>query len=119
MARTPPRAAWRHGRAVLDAGCWGVQHHRRALIPSAEQFGLRVMAAKPSYILAMKLAALERFTVEDRDYQDAINLGAECRVTTTEGLRAIFRKYFGDEPLPRSAELRLRDLANAIKTKLD
>jgi len=87
--------------------------------PSAERFGLRVMAAKPSYILAMKLAALERFTVEDRDYQDAINLGAECRVTTTEGLRAIFRKYFGDEPLPRSAELRLRDLANAIKTKLD
>src|SRR6266852_2356741 len=28
--------------------------------PSAERFGLRVMAAKPSYILAMKLGALER-----------------------------------------------------------
>jgi hypothetical protein len=86
--------------------------------PSAERFGLRVMAAKPSYILAMKLAALERFTIEDRDYQDAINLGAECGVTTVEGLRDIFRKYFAHEQLPRSAELRLRDLANAIKARV-
>ena len=88
------------------------------IYPSAERFGLRVMAAKPPYILAMKLAALERFTAEDRDYEDAVNLGAECRVTTVEGLRANFRTYFGDEPLPRSAELRLRDLASAIKLKL-
>jgi hypothetical protein len=86
--------------------------------PSAERFGLRVMAAKPSYILAMKLAALERFTADDRDYQDAINLGAECQVTTVEGLRDVFRKYFAEEQLPRSAELRLRDLADAIKAKL-
>jgi hypothetical protein len=66
----------------------------------------------------MKLAALERFTADDRDYQDAINLGAECQVTTVEGLRDVFRKYFAEEQLPRSAELRLRDLADAIKAKL-
>jgi hypothetical protein len=87
--------------------------------PSAERFGLRVMAAKPSYILAMKLGALERVTIDDRDYQDAINLGAECGVTTVDGLRDIFRKYFAEEELSFSAELRLRDLANAIKAKLD
>jgi hypothetical protein len=86
--------------------------------PSAERFGLRVMAAKPPYILAMKLAALERFTVDDRDYQDAINLGAECGVTTAEGLRDIYRKYFAEEQLPFRADLRLPDLANAIKAKL-
>jgi hypothetical protein len=86
--------------------------------PSAERFGLRVMAAKPSYMLAMKLGALERVTIDDRDYQDAINLGAECGVTTADGLRALFRKYFADQELSFSAELRLRDLANAIKAKL-
>jgi hypothetical protein len=66
----------------------------------------------------MKLVALERFTVDDRDYQDAINLGAECGVTTAEGLRDIYRKYFADEQLPFRAEVRLPDLANAIKAKL-
>ena len=86
--------------------------------PSAGRVGLRVMAAKPEYILAMKLAALERATGDDRDYLDAINLGAVCGVTTAEGLRDIFRKYFAEATLPFRAELRLRDLADAIKAKL-
>jgi hypothetical protein len=86
--------------------------------PSAEQVGLRVMAAKPAYILAMKLGALERATADDRDFLDAINLGAVCGVTTVEGLRGIFRIYFADATLPFRSELRLHDLANAIKAKL-
>jgi hypothetical protein len=86
--------------------------------PSPDRYGLRVTAAKPSYILAMKLGALERFTIDDRDYQDAINLGAACGVTTVEGLKDLFRKYFAEDELPLSAELRLRDLASAIQAKL-
>jgi hypothetical protein len=85
--------------------------------PSPDRYGLRVTAAKPSYILAMKLGALERFTIDDRDYQDAINLGAACGVTTVEGLKDLFRKYFAEDELPLSAELRLRDLASAIQAK--
>ena len=86
--------------------------------PSAERFGLRVVAAKPSYILAMKLGALERSTIDDRDYRDAINLGAECGVTTVDGLKDIYRTYFADRELPFSAELRFRDLAGDIAAKL-
>src|SRR5258708_22449636 len=86
--------------------------------PSAERYGLRVVAAKPSYILAMKLGALERSTIDDRDYRDAINLGAECGVTTVDGLKDIYRTYFADREVPVSRELRFRDLADAIAAKL-
>jgi hypothetical protein len=86
--------------------------------PSPDRVGLRVMAAKPSYILAMKLKALERATADDRDYQDAIALGVACGVTTVDGLREVFRKFFADEELPYAAELRLRDLAKAIQAKV-
>jgi hypothetical protein len=86
--------------------------------PSAARFGLRVMAAKPAYILAMKLKALERATADDRDYEDAIHLGAACGVATVDGLRDVFRKFFADDELPFAAELRLRDLAQAIQARL-
>jgi hypothetical protein len=86
--------------------------------PSPDRVGLRVMAAKPSYILAMKLKALERATADDRDYQDAIALGVACGVTTVDGLREVFRKFFADEELPYAAELRLRDLSKAIQAKV-
>lgn len=88
------------------------------IYPSPERFGLRVMAAKPAYILAMKLKALQRATADERDYQDAINLGIECAVTTVDGFRDIFRKFFADENLPFEADLRLGELAQAIQAKL-
>ena len=87
------------------------------LYPSAERFGLRVTAAKPSYILAMKLKALERTTAEDRDYEDAIGLARACGVKTVDGLRELVRSFFRDEELPLKAELRLRELAKAIQEK--
>src|SRR5580658_2926615 len=62
------------------------------LYPSPERFGLRVMAAKPAYILAMKLKALERTTADDRDYWDAVKLGVACGANTVDGLREILRK---------------------------
>jgi hypothetical protein len=85
------------------------------LYPSFERFGLRVTAAKPEYMLAMKLSALERVTADDRDFKDAVHLGVECAVTTVQGLRDIFEKYFANELLSLEANLRLRELARAIE----
>lgn len=85
--------------------------------PSPERVGLRVVAAKPSYILAMKLNALERTTVDDRDFQDAVNLGIACGASTAEALRKVFREFFSDQELPAAAELRLNELARAIGSR--
>jgi hypothetical protein len=73
----------------------------------------RVTAARPEYMLAMKLSALERVTADDRDFKDAIRLGIECAVTTVQGLRDIFK--FANEELSLDANLRLRELADAIQ----
>jgi hypothetical protein len=85
--------------------------------PSPERVGLRVVAAKPTYILAMKLSALERSTADDRDFEDAVALGAACGTTTEEALRDVYQKFFADEPLPAAAELRLSELVHAIKSR--
>jgi hypothetical protein len=88
------------------------------LYPSPERFGLRVTAAKPSYILAMKLKALERTTIDDRDYDDVVNLGVECGVCTADGLREVFQQFFPGEEFPPRAEMRLGELAEDICAKL-
>ena len=85
--------------------------------PSPERVGLRVLAAKPTYILAMKLNALERSTADDRDFQDAVDLGIACGVRTTKELRDVFRRFFPDQELPAAAELRLGELAIAIASR--
>jgi len=85
--------------------------------PSPERFGLRVTAAQPAYILAMKLSALERSTIDDRDYQDAINLALECRIGTVDELHGVFRRFFVGQELSPAAELRMRDLAVAIQAR--
>jgi hypothetical protein len=87
--------------------------------PSPERVGLRVVAAKPSYMLAMKLGALERSTADDRDFADAVQLGMACGVNTVDGLRETFRRFFPDHVLPPAAEQRLRELASTIQAKSD
>lgn len=72
----------------------GERHDDRVFVgtyPSPERFGLRVMAAKPAYLLVMKLKALDRVTADDCDYQDVIKLGIECGVTTVDRLRTVSR----------------------------
>jgi hypothetical protein len=88
------------------------------LYPSPERFGLRVTAAKPPYLLAMKLKALERTTSRDRDYNDAVRLAIECGVSTIDGLHAVFRQFFPDEKIPPRAEIRFAKLAEDIGAKL-
>jgi hypothetical protein len=88
------------------------------LYPSPERFGLRVTAAKPEYILAMKLKALERVTADDRDFQDAVGLAVECGLTTIEQMLNVYQRFFGNEELPVAAQLRLSELIEAIQARL-
>ena len=85
------------------------------LYPSPERFGLRVTAARPEYILAMKLRALERITSDERDFNDAVKLAIECGVTTLEEIRDVHRRYFGNDELPVKAELQLANLVAAVR----
>lgn len=85
------------------------------MYPSPERPGLRVTAATPSYVLAMKLRAMQRTTIDDRDFADAVNLARECKAETVEQLRGIYRGFFPDEELPLEAELRLNELVRAIQ----
>jgi hypothetical protein len=87
------------------------------LYPSPERFGLRVTAAKPEYILAMKFKALDRATADDRDFQDAVALGIECGITTVDQMRVVYGKFFGSEELPITAQLRLSALIEAIRAR--
>ena len=87
------------------------------LYPSPERFGLRVTAAKPEYILAMKFKALDRVTADDRDFQDAVALGIECGITTVDQMRDVYGKFFGSEELPITAQLRLSALIEAIRAR--
>jgi len=100
----------RSGEQIADRVFIGVY-------PTPERFGLRVSAAKPPYILAMKLKALERTTVDDRDYQDAIDLGLECGTGTVDELHAVFCKFFSDQELSPAAELRIKELALDIQAR--
>jgi hypothetical protein len=85
--------------------------------PSAERVGLRVVAAKPIYLLAMKIGALERATADDRDFKDAVNLCIECGIRTLNELKDVFEKFFGGASIPARAEARLGDLVRAIEAR--
>jgi hypothetical protein len=83
--------------------------------PEAGAPGLRVLVAKPVYILAMKLSALERVTATDRDFEDAKKLAIEIGITTVDGLMSIYDAYFPNHPLPARAVKRLPELEDATK----
>ena len=84
------------------------------MYPQNGKPGLRVIAAKPEYVLAMKLVALQRSTVQDRDFQDATNLALEIGLDTQDQLRAIFGKFFPGEELSFKASERLPELEAEI-----
>src|SRR5271169_4754103 len=79
------------------------------LYPETGRPGLRVVVAKPQYLLAMKLAALRRQTAEDRDFE-------ELGVTSVDDLERAYHAFFPEESLPERARLRLAELESAIRT---
>ena len=71
--------------------------------PDAGPPGLRVLLAKPHYLLAMKLKALASLDRGDRDLSDARNLAAELGLTQDEDLRKLYVSIHGEEPPAETA----------------
>ena len=85
--------------------------------PQGEAPGLRVFLAKPEYICAMKLKALQRESIGDRDFEDAVRLAAELGIQTADDLLHLFASYFPDERLDRSAAARLSEIAGEVRSR--
>jgi hypothetical protein len=85
--------------------------------PQGETPGLRVFLAKPEYICAMKLKALQRETVGDKDFDDAVRLAAELGIESTDDLLRLFASYFPGESLDRAAVVRVPEIAAAIRSR--
>jgi len=79
--------------------------------PSEGQFGLRVMMAKPEYLLAMKLLA---FRLHAADVQDIVYLARLLNRTSSEDLFSLLKHYYPDEEISPEREVQIRDLARQI-----
>jgi hypothetical protein len=85
--------------------------------PRGESPGLRVFVAKPEYLCAMKLKALQRDNVGDRDFEDAVRLARVIGIGTADELGRLFSAFFPDETLDPIAAARLPDVADAIQVR--
>jgi len=85
--------------------------------PRGEAPGLRVFLAKPEYLCAMKLKALERESADDRDFEDAVKLALEIGIDTVDHLKQLFTSFFPGETLHSSAVARLPELAEEIRLR--
>jgi Nucleotidyltransferase of unknown function (DUF6036) len=79
--------------------------------PLEGQFGLRVMMAKPEYLLAMKLLA---FRLHAADVQDIVYLSRRLNRTSAEDLLSLLKHYYPDERISPEREVQIRDLARQI-----
>jgi hypothetical protein len=85
--------------------------------PQGEVPGLRVFLAKPEYICAMKLKALQRESVGDKDFDDAVGLAAELGIESADDLLDLFASYFPGENLDSTAAARLPEIAAKVGTR--
>jgi hypothetical protein len=85
--------------------------------PRGETPGLRVFLAKPEYICAMKLKALQRETVDDKDFEDAVRLAAEIGIDSSDALLHLFASYFPGESLDPAAAARVPEIAEAVRSR--
>ncbi|MCB8838187.1 hypothetical protein [Aurantimonas sp. VKM B-3413] len=74
--------------------------------PEGAAAGLRIVVARPHYLLAMKLKALESFDRGDRDLEDARALAAHLGMTDITDLLDLYVAIH-DEPPPDQVRLRL------------
>lgn len=84
------------------------------LYPEAGVPGLRVSAARPEYLLAMKVSALQRATAQDRDFSDLVRLAGAIGAETQEQIEAVYRDFFPDQALSPRSRLRLPEVVRAI-----
>ncbi|MFY9289453.1 MAG: hypothetical protein WAP03_01940 [Methylorubrum rhodinum] len=69
--------------------------------------GLRTVLAKPDYLLAMKLQALQTFDRGDRDLNDAAALAKHLGIADEAALHALYRSIYDEAP-PEEAGLRFK-----------
>jgi hypothetical protein len=85
--------------------------------PRGETPGLRVFLARPEYICAMKLKALRRDSVGERDFDDAVALARVIGLSTADQLAHLFSSFFPEEKLDPIAAARLPALAREIAAR--
>jgi len=88
------------------------------MYPETGNPGLRVVVAKPEYLLAMKLSALQRDAAANRDFLDATRLAIELGIDSVDALEKAYLAFFPGDRLPDRARLRLPELESAIKTAI-
>lgn len=82
--------------------------------PSFNRPFLRVMTARPEYILAMKIEALERG--EQRDFNDTLMIGERLGLKTVDDLVEIRNRYFS-KPIPPDVTRVLHGIAARLAEK--
>lgn len=85
--------------------------------PEGGSTGLRILLARPEYLCAMKLKALQRVDVGDRDYNDVVRLASEVDCTTDQALERLFAAFFPDERLDPGVVRRLPGIAAAVRQR--
>lgn len=79
--------------------------------PSEGQFGLRVLMAKPEYLLAMKLLAFRLYAA---DVEDITRLARSLNRTTAEELLSVLKYYYPDEQIFPERVVQIRELARQM-----
>ena len=77
--------------------------------PYLERSHLRVFAARPEYLLAMKCASM-RLGEEFHDLDDVRYLLRYLNISTMEGALALVTRYFDEDQLPVKSQLALEEL---------
>ena len=81
------------------------------MYPSEGQFGLRVLLARPEYILAMKLLA---FRLHGSDVEDIKYLAHYLSRTSSEDLLSLLKHYYPNEQITPERELQISELARKL-----
>jgi hypothetical protein len=79
--------------------------------PSEGQFGLRVLLAKPEYILAMKLLAFRLYAA---DVDDIKYLALHLNRTSAEDLLSLLKHYYPNEQIKPERVLQVTELARKL-----
>ena len=81
------------------------------MYPSEGQFGLRVLLARPEYVLAMKLLA---FRLYSSDVDDIEHLALHLKRTSAEDLLSLLKHYYPYEKVTPERELQIAELARKL-----
>jgi len=81
------------------------------MYPSEGQFGLRVLLAKPEYLLGMKLLAFRLYAA---DVDDIRRLALHLNRTSPEDLLSLLKHYYPNEHVTPERELQIAELARKL-----